>query len=439
MKTRLLICLMLCVVFTTACAQDIPAEDTAASSQTVETATEIPDVTTPTAPEVIAEIPDVTSPATVPTDAIEQDAECIADNFAFTLDDKDVTASLSDNVYRTSCSFQSDQRFIIESERPFSALYIEWGTHPGLYSIIWDGGSLDCGTNGFLHEYIRLPEETTSVEFLVACEEACNICDIALYTEGRAPKDVQEWLPPCETADILVFPTHSDDDVLFFGAVISYYAIQENLDVQTAFMVDHWYEPDRKHERLDGLWAMGIRHYPILGTVRDYMSTDLYQALVFHRNDKILDWQVEQIRRFKPLVVLGHDLGGEYGHGQHKVNAYYLTQAVDAASDPDQFAESAQLYGSWDTPKLYLHLYAEHEIFFDVNTPIENDEKGRTAFEIAADAYKCHVSQQGYTFKVSQEEYSKLNCRRFGLYRSLVGYDSTADIMENIDRSQYRQ
>lgn len=136
--------------------------------------------------------------------------------------------------------------------------------------------------------------------------------------------------------------------------------------------------------------------------------------------------------------MVGHDLEGEYGNAGHKVNAYYLVTAVEAAADESKYPESAKQYGAWNAPKLYLHLYEENEIILDVNVVLENDPEGRTPFEIAADAFKCHASQIGYGFRVQQNEWRANDCRPFGLYRTLVGYDTTADIMENIDPQQWR-
>ena len=39
------------------------------------------------------------------------------------------------------------------------------------------------------------------------------------------------------------------------------------------------------------------------------------------------------LRRFKPLVAVGHDREGEYGHGAHQLNALSLEQAVVRAAD----------------------------------------------------------------------------------------------------------
>lgn len=362
----------------------------------------------------------------------EPEAAAIDGRYTVTLDGRDITALVSENTYYRMTTVLSHQKLRIESEMPFGSLYIKWYIHPGLFTLVWDGGSIDYGAEGFLHEYIRLPEEIRAVDFVFAGE--VSVSEIGLYTQGTAPEGVQDWLAPCETADILVFPTHSDDDALFFGAVISHYAIEEELTVQTAFMTDHFYEPVRNHERLDGLWEMGVRHYPLVGPARDYYSKSMEETAYYHRNDGILEWQVQMIRRFKPLVILGHDPEGEYGHCQHILNTQYLLQAVELAGDPDQFPESARQYGIWDTPKLYLHLYEENRITFDVNTPLGKDPAGRTAMEIAAAGYKCHVSQHKYLFQVSDNPNSPMDCTRFGLCRTLVGYDTGADLMEHTAR-----
>ena len=428
LKKRRLPLFALCLLLSlTGCTpqQEAPAE------------TQIP-VIEETLPLSTETFPETVPPETEAEEVTEPEPEPVAERIEMglriTLGTSDITGQLTGTGYRQAADIRPDQTLTVESEEAFSALYIEWDSHPGQFTLKWEGGSLVCGEEGFLHDYIRLPEPVTSLTFGFAEEGKHRICRLGAYTYGLAPEGVQDWRMPCETADILVFPTHADDDTLFFGAVISYYAIEKGLIVQTAFLTDHYYEPFRNHERLDGLWEMGVRHYPVLTKARDYSTKSLNEAASFHRNDGLLAWQVEQIRRFKPLVILGHDIGGEYGHGQHKLNTHYLIQAVELAADEAQFPESAQQYGLWDTPKLYLHLYDENRITFDVNTPMAQDPAGRTPFVVAQDAYRRHVSQQHYSFAVSQYPGTAMDCTHFGLYRTLVGYDTGNDLMEHTTR-----
>lgn len=428
----LTVCLLSCLTGCSEQPESIP------TTQSV-TITETQPVSEQTVAETTAEtiVETVSAEVTEPTIVQEPEpvAESIDTGIVLTLDGADITWKMHEMDYDDPLSLHSSQQLMLTSEEPVFALYIEWNTHPGEFLLTWDGGSMDCGAEGFLHDYIRLPEGTSSLSFVFEGDETHYISQLGAYTYGVAPDGVQDWLPPCETADILAFPTHADDDTLFFGAVISYYAIEKELAVQTAFMTDHYYEPFRNHERLDGLWEMGVRNYPIVGTARDFYTMSLQEAANYHGYDSILEWQVQQIRRFKPLVILGHDIEGEYGHGQHKLNTHCLIQAVEMAADAWYYPRIAWQYGLWNTPKLYLHLYEENEIVFDVNTALKNDPEGRTPFVIAQDAYNCHVSQAGY-FEVSQNPYSNMDCTRFGLYRSLVENDTGSDLMEHTARGE---
>lgn len=387
--------------------------------------------TQPTLPEVIQTepLPEVTLP--------QHEAVRIFHGYTVFVGQKDRTDALTDDDVYSTLTIRSDETITVSSTDSISSLYFIWDTVPENYVIRWDGGSITCGAYGFLHDYVTLPQPVNQVEIVFPGGYDRTLCDLFGYTCGYAPADVQVWQPPCEEADILVFPTHADDDAIFFGALIAYYAIERELAVQTAFMVDHWREPHRAHERLNGLWAMGIRNYPILGTAPDTDTYDFRDAMYIYSSSNILQWQVDLIRRFRPLVVVGHDLEGEYGNGGHKVNAHFLTQAIHAAKDPLQFPVSAKTYGTWETPKLYLHLYRENELFLDVTTPMEKDPLGRSPFEAAEDGFAAHVSQRRWA-TVQYDGDPDYDCRRFGLYYTAVGLDTTADIMEHIVISYWR-
>ena len=106
-----------------------------------------------------------------------------------------------------------------------------------------------------------------------------------------------------------------------------------------------------------------------------------------------------------------------------------VCEAVDNSNDSSFCTDSVTSYGVWDTPKTYLHLYGENKLTMDLRQPLSN-MNGRTAVEVAKDAYLKHDSQQWCWFYVSDEyEYS---CADFGLYRTTVGTDTGNDMLENI-------
>lgn len=358
-------------------------------------------------------------------------AEEVTEAIRVLVDGRNLTGRFTDADRGSRKLIDHGSTLTIESSEPFSALYLEWDAMPSPYLLRWEGGEAVCGTEGFQHDYVRLPEAVDAVEFVMSDYIQPVLCEVRAFTDGAAPEGVQDWLNPCRRADVLVFPTHSDDDALFFGALMSYYAIEMGLNVQTAFMTRHYSEPERCHERLDGLWEVGVRHYPVLSDAPDLYAETLEEARYAYAPYDILGWQIRQIRRFQPKVIVAHDLNGEYGHGGHKLNANTLIEAVELAAEESAYPDTAQEYGVWDTPKLYFHLYPENQIQIDVNTRLENDHRGRTPFEIAVDAYDHHKSQHWCYFEVNQDDPEE-NCVWFGLYRSLVGEDTAGDIMDNI-------
>lgn len=410
-----------CLLSLTACGVEKQPETTAAETVETTAATEITEPIVETIPETtVEEIPQW-----------DYTAEEVTGSIRISLDGRGLTERLTDNNRDTRKLIDHAATLKIESDKPFSALYLEWDAMPHPYLIQWDEGEQLCGTEEFQHDYVRLPEAVASVTFVMPDYLEPVLCEVRAFTEGAAPEGVQDWRDPCRVADVLVFPTHSDDDALFFGALMSYYAVEMGLNIQTAFMTKHYSEPERCHERLDGLWEVGIRNYPILADAPDLYAETLEEARYLYAQYDVLGWQIQQIRRFQPKVIVAHDLNGEYGHGGHMLNAHTLKEAVELAADENAYPDTAQSYGVWDTPKLYFHLYPENKIAVDVNTRLENDPRGRTPFEIAVDAYGHHKSQHWCYFEVSQDDPEE-NCVWFGLYRSLVGEDTVGDIMDNI-------
>ena len=185
----------------------------------------------------------------------------------------------------------------------------------------------------------------------------------------------------------------------------------------------------REHEKLDGLWESGIKHYPVCGDFPDLYSQTLEAAKKQYVYDDVKAYTTSCIRRFKPLVVVTQDLNGEYGHGGHMLFSHAVAESVETSNDSSVFPESASNYGTWDVPKTYLHLYTENKITMNLRLPLSR-MGNRTSIEVQTAAYKKHVSQQWCWFYVSDDyEYS---CADFGLYRTTVGNDTGNDMLENI-------
>ena len=340
------------------------------------------------------------------------------------------TPILRDGDRTSRIDYRAGNTLRISSETPIAALYLYWYTPCEAFTVHTAAGDVPGGEYGFLHEYLALPEAVTELD--IEFSGLSPLCEVRLFTTGAAPADVQVWQPPCEQADVLLFPSHADDDVIFFGALAAQ-CVDRGLAVQVAYLVNHYDWQPRPQELLDALWTMGIRNYPVIGPFPDYYVLSLEAAQQSFGEENVIAYQVGLLRRFKPLVAVGHDREGEYGHGAHRLNALALEQAVVYAADASYDAESAARYGVWDTPKLYLHFADENPIILDVETPLESFG-GKTAFEVASEAMLCHESQLQYAHRptLASEEFPRYDCRRFGLVRSLVGADTGNDIMEHL-------
>ena len=344
----------------------------------------------------------------------------------------------------------------LESKTGMASLYLLFNLEYGEYTITDNssGTVFTAGKYSFLHEYIDLKEAfgTCPTDLTIRFSNGTvQLSEIYAFSEGKTPAFVQKWEPPLEGgADILLLSTHGDDEQLFFAGLLPYYAGQLDLRVQVAYLTDHRnLTTTRTHEMLNGLWTVGVEAYPVFGSFADFLLDTLdatykhYSKTYGTSKDDLQDFVVEQLRRFRPQVVVGHDIAGEYAHGMHMVYTDMLIKALDITNDPAIYPALAEKYGTWDVPKTYLHLYETNPIVMDYDTPLDHFG-GMTAFEVSQKlGYPCHESQQytwftrwinGKNTKITKAtQIEDYNPCLFGLYRTTVGADvNKNDFMENI-------
>ena len=197
-----------------------------------------------------------------------------------------------------------------------------------------------------------------------------------------------------------------------------------------------------------------MKYYPIMSDFPDLyaesknrdtaflQATKVYESVGIAYTD-FLSYIIECLRRCKPLVVVSHDLDGEYGNGTHVVCARAITEAISLAADETQYPDSYDTYGTWQVEKLYLHLYKENPIVMDWDVPLESFG-GKTAFEVSQEGFGCHVSQHWtwfykWMYGTSERPVKKATDIRsyspcnYGLYYTTVGADVVGgDFFENV-------
>ncbi|MBR4359341.1 MAG: PIG-L family deacetylase [Clostridia bacterium] len=261
-----------------------------------------------------------------------------------------------------------------------------------------------------------------------------GIIKIQVMSEGDLPAWVQTWQPFEDKADMMVLVAHPDDELLYMGGVIPYYTSQMGKKVVVMYVARM--SGFRLVEALDGLWHCGVRLYPELpnGKFRDEWCSSLKKCLSIWDDEKLLDYVTEMIRKYRPDVIVTHDVNGEYGHGAHRACCWAVQKCITRAADPDQSPVSAAQYGPWQVKKAYIHLYRGElgQIDFDWRQPLSAFD-GKTAFEVTDEAFHKHRSQAA-SGKYVVEDFGKYDNSLFGLYYSTVGPDTGEnDMLEHLE------
>lgn len=345
-----------------------------------------------------------------------------------------------DGKYTTYWSSGTGENAAVRVTAPkgktLSAVWFQWYDHPHAVALQVADENGDWVTvaesaGDYLSDCLLLPEGTTAFRFISpsGVKSRMLLAALHIYGEGDLPAAVQRWNPPAEKADLMMVVAHPDDEVLWFGGMLPTYAGQEGRTCQVCMMVPTL--PRRRLELLDCLWTCGVRNYPVWGKYSDAFSNSLQKQYQRWKKDGVYQLVTGWIRRFQPEVLVTHDIKGEYGHGAHRVCADAVTHCLSLAEQPEQYPDSAQVYGTWAVPKCYLHLYEEGALVLDWSQPL-SAFGGKTGLQVAREAFACHISQQHTDYRV--EDSGAKDCRKFGLYRSLVGDDVLKnDLFENLE------
>ena len=261
--------------------------------------------------------------------------------------------------------------------------------------------------------------------------QSVRINQLQVLSEGELPDWVQRWERMDGPADIMLIATHPDDDLLWFGGMLPTYAGEYHKKVIVVYTVGS--SAFRHNELLAGLWTCGVRYYPEIGTFPDRSAKNAKECYaMWGGEDALPRYIAEQIRKYRPAVVVTQGIEGESRHIHHKVTVQAVIRAVTSLSGDAAWDEpSAALYGVWQPQKLYLHLWEEDQTVFDWRQPLDAFD-GEDALSVANRAFKQHRSQQTGRYKIADS--GRNDCRIFGLYWSSIGPDEAHDnLLEHIE------
>ena len=345
---------------------------------------------------------------------------------------------LTDGKVRSTWAYERADAYVgvkLPNDIEAGWLRVEWFFDPTGYELIeYDASRTELrrrdqsDTFPNIYSLYELLPQTKYIELKMTAMDQ-KIGTLAVYSAGDLPGDVQKWNPPVEKADLMIVSTHQDDEVVFLGGTIPYYATALGKPTVVVYMTNCG--RGRRAEALNGLWKMGMRDYPDFINLKDDKVSSINEGIrLWGGKDNILSLLVARIRRYKPEVIVTQDLNGEYGHNQHKIVARSVKYAIDAAADPTKYPESCQLYGEWQVKKLYHHLYKQNQVVMDWTTPLDSLH-GYSPLEVAKMGMNEHVSQLKY---YAVKDHGTYDNSKFGLYFTTVGDDvEKNDFFEHID------
>ena len=377
----------------------------------------------------------------------QQDVRVITNDCAITLGDKEIDKRLTDDDEKTFLKYNNGCVIKVQSEEKIGAVYIKFDRTPPVWTLSYGEKTVACGRNGFLHEYEKL--ENAENELTLTFSGQVSIADLFILSTGEVlPSFVQVWRAAEGNCDVMLLACHSDDDQLFFAGSVPD-AVARGAEMQVCYFTNHWNTHTRPHELLNGLWTCGLDRYPVVGEYPDTKKAlneeeglKIFEDLGYTFDDMVRS-QTLLLRRFKPQIVLVHDIEGEYGHSAHRLDSHSLREAASLSGDPTAYPDMAEEYGVWDVPKIYIHLYEKNTIDFEIDKPLSLFG-GRTAYQVSQDAFRCHISQFNSRYRdwligteekpvTKGSEFPLYSPRSYGLWRSLVGADEQkTDFYEHI-------
>lgn len=330
----------------------------------------------------------------------------------------------------------------IGSGYKIGGVYFVWSKAPAAWTIYAyeDSGArtsiLEGGTEGYLTQYVSIPSEYADrKKFRIAftpdgASSAAVLAELTVFGPGDAPYYAPAWEPFTGRADLLTIVSHPDDEDLYMGVPAPTYADQ-GMRCVTVFMTYGSASTSvRRFEAQESAWSLGNRWYPAMGNFPDVKMTTKEAMMPYWPLNDTVAYLVEQIRRYKPSVVVTHDVNGEYGHGAHKLTQYAAALAFTYAADASKYPESVKKYGTWKPGKLYVHLYGSNALDAMSLTATLYNFGGRSVLQVVKDAYNRHASQlPGRSLPTS----GPYDMRKFGLYATNLGADAAhRSMFENV-------
>lgn len=322
---------------------------------------------------------------------------------------------------------------ITPGDTPVAALYVEFGRKPLPFDVqvkednAWRTVAHCAGA--YHQEYVAFPPVAGEMRLRFDTQEQtrqAGISEIYCYSQGDMDTStVHIWQPAPEKADLMIIVAHPDDEMLWLGGCIPYYAGERQLQVVVMYLTCS--HPFRMQELLNGLWHCGVRQYPLLAGFQDVNTTSVENTYERWGRANVNACLITALRTYRPEVVVTHGFDGEYGHFHHITCAYSVQRTVSMAAEESKYSTLPL----WQVKKTYHHGGNQPTTVMDWDVPLAAFA-GKTAYQMACEGFEKHVSQNRTWYYVAPRG-ERWDSYVYTLTASTVGEDTAGgDLFENI-------
>lgn len=234
---------------------------------------------------------------------------------------------------------------------------------------------------------------------------------LVLFSAGTAYAESET--SQCGT-DLMIICAHPGDEYLFLGGALPLYAGEQGRSAVVVYLSSE--NDEQREQAKESLSIYGDRVQAVFSDFSYAHTTNKEDAAKYWDINAVTGYIVGVIREYKPAIVITHDRIGEYGHGAHCLAFDATYQAVPFAAQAGRYAESAEMFGTWQVQRFFAHLYGETPVSLDRSQPLTHFD-GMTALELDQACY--NVYEKTYPIKFTDGD--GYTCAKYGLVSAAEG------------------
>ena len=322
--------------------------------------------------------------------------------------------NLSDDNDRTKLTLLTRQSLILDWTEEASGVLLCWYDALNYVTItLYDGAGTKLSTKQYQGTDYRLFVSAAGARSMsITCDgrsARVSLCEVRVCAPG--------YTPPFQTnrdkLDLLLVLSGVSEELDLLAGVLPLYAGEHQIQTGIVYIGrDYGYQVQEAFRAFE---AMGIDVQPIFLQIDDHAASVFGTLPASWREQKLKDKLLPLLRQYEPAVVVTCDPEDTLSMARAPYTATIMGRIFSSSGKVLKVQKFYQLSAAGTTCLNWEQPLMRYD--------------GRTAQEVAQEAFGCYVSEASYGTKIPAQS-------RFRLAYSAVGEDVKGnDLFENIDTS----